>query len=82
MQNKKIPKFQSLDEEKEYWEARGPLALGHKGRINNPDQKRSSFLSVRLTDEELTQLRDIAAKQGLGPSTFARLILTSVIKHD
>jgi len=80
----KIPKFQSIEEEREYWEARGPLAEGHKGRISKPKtrQKRSSFLAVRLTGEELTRLRDIAAKRGIGPSTFARILLTSVIEHQ
>ena len=78
-----IPEFESLEEEREYWETRGPLAEEHKGRINKPKpaQRRSSFLAVRLTGEELTHLRDMAAKQGLGTSTFARLILTSVIKR-
>jgi len=79
-----IPEFRSLQEEREYWEARGPLAEGHSGRVNKPrqDQKRSSFLVVRRTGEELTRLRDIAAKQGLGPSTFARLVLTRAISRD
>ena len=73
----KIPEFKSLDEEREYWEAHGPLAEGHKGRINRPkpEQKRSSFLSIRLTGEELTQLRDMAAEFGMGPSTYARQVL-------
>ena len=76
-----IPEFQSLEEERGYWEVRGPLADEHKGRLNRPrsGQKRSSFLAVRLTGEEIATLRDIAAKQGLGPSTFAQIVLTSVI---
>ena len=79
----KIPEFKSLDEEREYWEARGPLAEGHKGRINKPqpDQKRSSFLSIRLTGEELTQLRDMAAEFGMGPSTYARQVLKLAIEQ-
>ena len=78
-----IPEFKSLEEEKEYWEARGPLAEGHKGTVNRPKsrQKRSSFLAVRLTGEELTRLRDVAAGQGLGPSTYARMILTSALER-
>lgn len=81
IRNTGIPEFQSLEEERRYWETHGPLAEGHKGRINKPKvgQKRSSFLAVRLTGEELTQLRDIAAKQGLGPSTFARVVLAQAI---
>lgn len=79
----KIPVFKTLEEERAYWDARGPLADGHKGTINKPrpKQKLTSFLAVRLTGEELTKLRDIAAKQGVGPSTFARMILSSVIKQ-
>lgn len=79
-----IPEFKSLEEERNYWEARGPLAEGRTGRINRPKpgQKRSSFLAVRLTGEEITRLRDIAAKQGLGPSTYARLILTRAIENE
>ncbi len=79
----KIPEFKSLDEEREYWEARGPLAEEHKGRINKPkpEQKRSSFLSIRLTGEELTQLRDMAAKFGVGPSTYVRQVLKLAVEQ-
>ena len=77
-----IPEFQSLEEEREYWETRGPLAEGHKGRISKPRQKRSSFLAVRLTGDELTRLRDLAAKQGLGPSTFARNVLMTALERE
>ena len=78
-----IPEFKSLDEEREYWEARGPLAEGQGGRINRPKpgQKRSSFLSIRLTGEELTQLRDMAAEFGMGPSTYVRQVLKSAIEQ-
>lgn len=82
--NNKTQEFKTLEEEKQYWEARGPLAGEHKGTINisKNKQKRSSFLAVRLTGEELTRLRDVAAKQGLGPSTFARIVLTSAIERQ
>ena len=79
---KDIPEFKSLEEERAYWEARGPLAEGHKGRINKPNAKRSSFLAVRLTGEELTKLRDVAAKNGMGPSTYARIVITSAIERE
>ena len=79
----KIPEFKSLDEEREYWEARGPLVEGQGGRINRPKprQKRSSFLSIRLTGEELTQLRDMAAEFGMGPSTYVRQVLKLAIEQ-
>jgi len=76
------PNFTSLEEERKYWEVHNPLAEGYKGKIQRSRQKRSSFLAVRLTGEELTRLRDIAAKQELGPSTFARILLMSAIEHQ
>lgn len=79
----KIPAFQSLEEEREYWESQGPLAEGYKARINKSQlgQKLSSFLSVRLGGEELTLLRDMAAKVGLPPSTYARLAIMSMVQR-
>jgi hypothetical protein len=79
----KLPEFQSLEEEKEYWEARGPLAEGHKGRINKPKlgQKRSSFLSVRLTGEEIAALHEVAAIFFTRPSEFARGAILDSVKR-
>ena len=82
--DEKIPEFKTLEEEREYWDARGPLADGHRGRWNipKPGQKHSSFLAVRMTGAEITKLRDIAAKQGLGISTYARILLTKAIEEQ
>jgi hypothetical protein len=73
--------FKTTEEEREHWEARGPLAKGARGKINKPVPKenRSSFLSIRLSGKELTQLRDLADRYNLGPSTFARQVLVSLI---
>ena len=80
---KKLPEFQSLEEEKEYWEARGPLAEGCEGRVNRPrlGQKRSSFLSIRLTGEEITALRDVAAIFSTKPSELARKAILDSVKR-
>jgi len=87
MNNKKSkqypnPKFSSIEEEDKYWETHSPLDEGFEGEVETSEQKRSSFLSVRMTGDELSQLRDAAAKLGVGPSTYARLILTSAIKSS
>lgn len=72
------PQFHSFEEEEKYWEEHGPLAEGHRGRWHKPKEgeKHSSFLCVRLTGSEITELRDIAKQAGLGPCTYARLVLT------
>lgn len=87
MNNKKSkqypnPKFSSIEEEDKYWETHSPLDEGFEGEVETSEQKRSSFLSVRMTGDELSQLRDAAVKLGVGPSTYARLILTSAIKSS
>jgi len=76
------PKFDSIDEEREYWETRGPLGSGKRGRVNKPvpEEQRRSFLSVRLSGDELTRLRDLAGKNGSGPSTFARQVLLAFME--
>jgi len=53
-----------------------------QARRSKPGQKRSSFLSVRLTGEELDRLRDLAARQGIGPSTFVRTLLTGALERE
>jgi hypothetical protein len=79
MKNENIPEFKSLEEERKYWEERAKTP----GRwTKNKPQKRSSFLALRLTGEELTRLRDAAAKQGIGPSTFAREAIFKAMDGD
>jgi hypothetical protein len=75
--------FKSPEEEREYWENRGPLAKGARSKLIKPVSSRrlESFLSVRLSGKELTELRDLASKCGLGPSTFAREILLAVLSY-
>ncbi len=73
------PRFSSIEEEDKYWKTHSPLDEGYKGEIQTSEQKRSSFLSVRMAGDELSQLKGEAAKLGLGPSTYARLVLTHAI---
>jgi predicted DNA binding CopG/RHH family protein len=80
--NKKIypnPKFGSAEEENKYWATHSPLDEGYEGTIQKEKQKRSSFLTIRLTGEELTQLRDISSSRGMGPSTFIRTFIKNAL---
>ena len=79
MGNKKkeypVPKFHDLEEEDKYWQSHSPLMEGYEGKVQKKKQNRASFLSIRLTGEQLAQLREIATHYGLGPSTYARQLL-------
>jgi len=73
------PKFSSIEEEDKYWATHSPLGEGFNVEAQKEKQKRSSFLSIRLTGEELTQLRDIATANGMGPSTFIRILIKDAL---
>lgn len=73
------PRFSNLEEEHKYWETHSPLEEGYEGEVQTGEQRRSSFLSVRMTGDELSRLRAAAAKQGLGPSTYARLLIRMLL---
>jgi hypothetical protein len=84
MKENNIPRFKTLAEEKEYWESKSICNTDVEGEINEPvsTKRRSSFLSVRLSGDELTQLHDEASKFNMGPSTFARALLLAFIQSE
>jgi predicted DNA binding CopG/RHH family protein len=76
----KTPKFNNLEEEDKFWKSHSPLLEGHEGKIRKKDQKRESFLSIRLSGKELANLKDKAARYGLAPSTYARQAIIRVLE--
>jgi len=75
--------LQSLNGEREYWENRGPLVKGTRSQFVKPNstQRLESFLSIRLSGKELTQLRDVANKCNRAPSALAREILIAALNY-
>lgn len=73
------PKFDNVVDEDKYWKTRSPLAEGYAAEIQKEKQKRSSFLTIRLTGEELTRLRDLASSNGVGPSTYIRALIKGAL---
>ena len=76
------PNFASAEEEAEYWDKHSPLAEGYEGKIQLKGQKRSSYLALRLSGEELKQLRDAAQRVGIGPTTLARKLILDGLKAE
>lgn len=81
-QKKVETKFRSPAEERAFWDARSPLAPGKRGRVSTEKAKRSSFLAVRMTAAETGRLRELAARAGVGPSTYARMVLSAAIERE
>lgn len=76
------PKFRDLKEEDKYWQSHSPMMEGYEGHVQKEKQSRSSFLSVRLTGEELSRLREVATHYGVGPSTYLRQLLIQTLESS
>jgi len=77
-----VPKFETEGQEAEYWGDHSPLDLvaepnAQKVRVRGAKDRP---ITIRLDSESRSKLEKLAAEQGLGPSTLARLILMSVIE--
>lgn len=78
-----IPQFETEEQEAEYWETHSPLDLvaepeAQKVRVRGAKDRP---ITIRLDSESRLKLAKLAAERGLGPSTFARLILMSIIEY-
>lgn len=86
MENKKEqyqnPMFTSIEEEEEYWQKHSPLAEGYEGTVQRKPQRRSSYLALRMSGEELKQLKDAAQRAGIGPTTLARNLILRGLKEE
>jgi methanol corrinoid protein len=78
-----MPQFETEEQETEYWDTHSPLEFvaepkAQKVRVRGVKDRP---ITIRLDSESRLKLNKLAAERGLGPSTFARLILTSVIER-
>lgn len=76
------PSFTSAEEEAEYWKKHSPLTEGYKSTVQQKHQKRSSYLALRLSGEELKQLRDAAQQAGIGPTILARNLILKGLEAE
>jgi len=78
-----IPQFETEEQEAEYWDSHSPLDLATEPKAQKVRVRgvKDRPITVRLDSESRSKLDRLAAKQGLGPSSFARLILMSVIEQ-
>ena len=83
MERELIPQFETEEQEAEYWDSHSPLDLAAEPKAQKVRVRgvKDRPITVRLDSESRSKLDRLAAKQGLGPSSFARLILMSVIEQ-
>jgi len=76
------PGFGTTEEEATFWREHSPLAEGYEGRVQRKRQKRSSYLALRLSGEELERLRYAAKEAGVGPTTLARNLILQGLEEE
>jgi|WetSurMetagenome_2_1015567.scaffolds.fasta_scaffold484561_1 hypothetical protein len=78
----KIPKFENEEQEAEYWDTHSPLDINAEPELQKVKVSglKDKPIAIRLDSETRIKLDRLAAKQGVGPSTMARIILTQAIE--
>ena len=83
MKKELLSQFETEEQEAEYWDSHSPLDLVAEPKAQKVRARaiKDRPITVRLDSEGRSKLDRLAAEQGLGPSSFARLILMSVIEQ-
>jgi len=78
-----VPQFETEEQEAEYWDTHSPLDLATEPKAQKVRVRgaKDRPITIRLDSESRSKLNKLATEQGIGPSTFARSILMSVIEH-
>ena len=78
-----IPQFRTEEQEAEYWDTHSPLDLAAEPKAQKVRVRgaKDRPITIRLDSERRSKLDKLAAERGVGPSTFARLILMSAIER-
>jgi predicted DNA binding CopG/RHH family protein len=81
----KVPKFKSLKEEREFWDTHNSTDYHDDFKITKNVvfvRPKKEVISLRLEPKFIRRLRELADKEGLPPTTYARmLILKSIQSH-
>jgi hypothetical protein len=77
-----VPEFRSGEREDEFWRRLSSPGQADKRPVQRKPEKRSSYLALRLTGEELARLREAARKADVGPTTLARKLILKGLQEE
>ena len=79
----KVPKFKSLKEEREFWDTHDSTDY-HDDFKTTKDvvfvRPKKEVISLRLGSKFIRKLRELADKEGLPPTTYARMLIVKSIQ--
>ena len=79
----KVPKFKSLKEEREFWDSHDSTHYHDDFKITKNVvfvRPKKEVISLRLEPKFIRRLRELADKEGLPPTTYARMLIVKSIQ--
>jgi len=79
----KVPKFKSLKEDRKFWDTHDSTAYHDDFKITKNVvfvRPKKEVISLRLEPKFIRRLRELADKEGLPPTTYARMLIVKSIQ--
>ena len=79
----KVPKFKSLKEEREFWDSHDSTDYDDDFKTTKHVvfvRPKKEVISLRLEPKFIRRLRELADKEGLPPTTYARMLIVKSIQ--
>jgi len=79
----KVPKFKTLKEEREFWDTHDSTDYHDDFKTANNVvfvRPKKEVLSLRLEPKLIRRLRKLADKEGIPPTTYARMLIIKSIQ--
>lgn len=76
----KIPKFKSLKEEREFWDTHDSTDYLDDFEVTKDVvfvRPKKEVISLRLEPKIINKLKELADKEGLPPTTYARMLIVT-----
>ena len=79
---KPIPPFKTLEEEANFWDTHSATGQIDDGTLVGFHRaNKTKILTIRFQPKDLQVLRELAFKQGIGPTTLARMWLLEKLRE-
>jgi predicted DNA binding CopG/RHH family protein len=79
----KVPKIKSLKEEREFWDTHDSTNYHDDFKTTKNVvfvRRKKEVISLRLEPKFIRRLRELADKEGLPPTTYARMLIVKSIQ--
>ena len=80
----KVPKFKNLKEEREFWDTHNSTDYLDDFEVTKDVvfvRPKKEVISLRLDPNIVNKLKDLADKEGLPPTTYARMLIVKGIRE-